>query len=108
MNMKITADMSVAHIRRINFVEPIIRADRGRNIIIESLQRIIHVAILAYFPIQLFQIAFHEIIGIDHGFEIAHFVVLIAINNVGLGDLDQFVFNQNFFNQVLNFFYCRY
>jgi len=59
--MKISVGMRFVNFRRINFIEPVNLAYFRRNIIVQPLQGIIHIAVLIDFPIQFLQILINKI-----------------------------------------------
>ncbi|OQC51321.1 MAG: hypothetical protein BWX55_01855 [Deltaproteobacteria bacterium ADurb.Bin022] len=104
VNVKIAFRMRFVNFRRVNFIEPVNLADFRRNIIIQSLQGVIHVAVFIDLPVKLLQVLIDEINFHSIG-DISQTGVLISINDVRLCCLAVRRAQQNFFNNILNFFY---
>lgn len=95
--------MGLAHLGRVNLVEPVNRADLAGDIVVQALERVGHVAVFAHAPIELPKIAVDQVeVGLLDQLAVAG--VLLAVENVGLGRLLEGGGQQRLFDNVLDAF----
>ncbi len=102
MDMEIGVNMSGADILRIHLVEPITSRDRRGDIVVEPLDRETHVAVLFESPVGAAKIIFHQFVIRNGGVDIAHLAMLIAVQDISLGFLDQLILDQDLLNYILD------
>ncbi len=105
MDMEIPADMGLANFRRVDTVQPVLGGDGGGDVVVQSLEGVTHVAVFVDAPILAHDILVHGLFHVqEHGADVSDVFVLLAVENVGLGGLGVTVFDENLFDDVLDFF----
>ena len=80
------AHVRFADLGGVNLVEPVDLADLARDMVVEALERVAHVAVFLDAPVHLREVAVDEVEAgaVDH---VADLRVLLAVDDVGLGGL---------------------
>ena len=105
MDMEIAVHVGVPDLRRIDPLEPVLGGDGGGDVVVQPLEGIAHVAVFVDPPVGVVQIAFDELEALgEKAFPFPDFPVLLAVEDVGLGDLGVAPLDEHFFDQVLDVF----
>ena len=104
--MDIPCFIGCADLFWINFIKPIGLTNLRKNIVIEPLERIAHVAILFHLPIELIKIIINETEGCC-SCKSSHFSMLRSIENVGLCSSLEARLHEDLFHCILKFLHSR-
>ena len=97
------AHVRLADFGRINLVEPVDLADLARDVVVQALERVAHVAVFLDAPVHLLEVAVDEVeaCAVDH---VADAGVLLAVDDVRLGGLAVGGVEEDFLDYVLHVF----
>ena len=96
----------VPDLRRINTIQPILRGNIRRKVIIQSLERIAHIAVFLDFPVLFLNIMFNHI-NTCLGRYFPYLGMLFPIQDICLGRFVKRGVEKNPFYNILNFFHLR-
>ncbi len=106
VQVKITLCMRLLDFGRVNVAQPVPRGDRGCQVEIQPLQRVIHVAVFADAPIADFQIIADELLTIQQDpLPLACFGAFFTVQDERFGYPGIARLDQHFFDNVLNLFH---
>jgi hypothetical protein len=103
VDVEISLRVGLSDFRRVDLVEPVDFADLGRDVVVQSLERIIHVTVFMYLPVAFLQILIDEI---DFHF-IGHLPqagMLITVNDISLSGLTIGRGQEYLFDDILDLF----
>ncbi len=84
--MNVAGFVCSANFVGIDAIHPILRADSGRNIIVEALERICHVGIFFDEPINITDVFVDEVHSFGEGFfGFTCFGMLLTVEDIGFG-----------------------
>ena len=107
--MKCPVEMGLSDRRRVYAANPVARGNARGDVVVQPLERIVHIAVLAHPPIQPAEIVIYHPPGpFQQPPRFPQFGMLVPVEYVGLGDTDVAILNEHFLHKVLNFFHCRY
>jgi len=101
MQMDIAIDVRFAHVFGKQAVQPVRAVDGGKDMVVEPLERETHIRVLFDAPVQLFQVAIDQLVGVHQGTDIPQLVVQVAVEDICLGCLGMPIVNQRALDQVL-------
>ncbi len=87
--------------RRIDFVQPVFRGNIRGYIVVEPLQRIAHIAVLFYFPVELADVVLHQIHA-DLGGDFPDLGMLLTVQDIAFGGFIIGRIQQDPFHNILN------
>ena len=103
MDVQVGVEVQLLDLGRVDLVQPVLGRDFRRDVIVESLQGVAHVAVLVDFPVDTAQVAVHDLRGAAQKlFGVAQLGVLLAVKDVSLGRGGAALFDQDALHQVLN------
>jgi len=99
--MEIPLAMGLPDLRGIDLVEPVNLADLGRYIVVQSLERIIHITVFMHLPVDLPEVLIHEV---DLHFirDLPQAGMLIPVDDISLGGPPVGRIQKHLFDDVLN------
>ena len=101
VDVEIAVHVRVANLGRVDALEPVLGRDGGRYVVVEPLEGIAHVAVFVDAPVGAVQVAFDQLQALgQEAFPLPDLPVLVAVENVCLGDLRVAALDEHFLDQV--------
>jgi len=100
--MDVPVHVRVAHVRRVQAVQPVGTVHRGKDVVVQPLEREGHVRVLVHAPVEVLQVALDQFVRVDQGADVPQFVVQIPVEDEGLGRLGVAVLDQHALDDVLD------
>jgi len=102
VNMEIPLAVGLPDLRGIDLVKPVNLADLGRYIVVQSLERIIHVTVLVHLPVDLPEVLIHEV-DLHFVRDLPQAGMLIPVDDISLGGPPVGRIQKHLFDDILDF-----
>jgi len=99
--VEVAALVRVADLGRVDGVHPVALRDGGRDVVVQPLERVAHVAVFADLPVELLEVAVDEG-DVGLGGDLTQALVLVTVNDEGARGAAEGGFEQHLLGDVLH------